>query len=232
MLLAAMLLITQSDTSMDDAPTGGTPNFAVPSDSSYRLEPIAPDNYTDKKIVSGKRKVVVIVPSVDARIDELSNPAVGVNPLSFPAGSSKLYLYTLTDGECCIRNLYEYDINLDQFKVLTSTNHLPVAGEFHLSPDGLRFASVVNRNTSSEDLGRDLDEKILYIVDLYQDSATEIVRLTKENETLTEWCTLGCGESIAWLDDSTIQYGVYNLKSQYPDQKDLIEKRVITIPSR
>jgi len=158
----------------------------------------------------------------------LTDPAVGINELSFPKGSSKLFFYSLTNGECCTRSIYEYNITSKQFKELEVTNYFPESRKYYLSPNGRKFASVISRQKASSS-GDSFDQKSLYIIDLSTDSVMKAVTLIKANETLTQSCTIGCREDIRWLDDNTIKYGVFDLNSRYPDQKDLIEKRIIKI---
>ncbi len=129
-------------------------------------------------------------------------------------------------------HLYRYDITTKTFSFMNLSNALPVY-ERYFSP---RYTWVAGFKTQQRD---DVDRgEVLYVFDLAKDALVKEIRLDGDDLTFMKTCSNvivdKCqGADITWIDDTTIEYGVY--LTRFPVETELqtdfqfVEKRRATI---
>ena len=208
------------------------PTFKFIEPISYEL--ISTSFYpSDQKLVKKVNgEEVVLVASVRAAIPDFKDDlGYALKKLSYPPNSQKLYFVQIIDGsDAPPMGLWEFGLESKQFTRLKTSSYYNWFGPKELSPNGKYVASTDDPQEN------DKYQKI-YLIDLEKDSVRTIVSLSGV-ETLNE-CALNCFGGIegklAWLDDKTIEYYVYDSSKTIPADPSgpvmhpLIEKRRVVI---
>jgi len=159
----------------------------------------------------------IIVASLKNEIPELKErPAYLLTGFSSPQNSNVVFFRrTLFGTDAPSDIIFSYNLNDNKFQKM-KINQLvedcwDTAGRYRLSPDQTKFYFIpYSKNITG-------DENIMYLIDLIEDSYTQIIKLSSQ-ETFnagyfTHWgCWLDCPAyfDIEWIDNNTIKYAVFD----------------------
>ena len=188
-------------------------------------------NYCDASLilVDGNRKRTVVVENITQLFRQSQNIDLKtkrtIESFYFPHQSQKLIFkaFTPDTSGCC--TLYAFDVQSQTFKQL----------DHYYDP--LLTPAAVSPNHSKM-LEMNDDGSILYLVDVLSDTERVLLKLEDGETMIYDFSDYG-GELVGdfkWLNDHTVEYGIYSEKDKLRDANDdtnynrpLIEKRTVEI---
>lgn len=208
---------------------------------THVVEP-ADDHPVDYKIVrisnrNGEREVLVPNVTQTAKLTGLTGSGKTLFPFAVAENSNKIFFNEATDGsDAGSHLLWSFDISTKQLTKLTNINS--VFGGFDgiaISPNKLYVVTAL-ADEGKNDKGISQNLKLL---DLNNDLVKTIVTLSGDETLNAGYTGLSSNFDIKFLDDSTVQYNVYD-QSMAPIEsgryfngaesyKPLLGTRIITV---
>ena len=175
-------------------------------------------DYYDARIVRvnlDTGEEIVLVPSIKDAIPALrESPFRTLAHLSSPGGASKIYFdEIISESDALPFAVYEFDLKTNEFVRLSISEYYDgswYGDEPSISPDGTKLASLSGPDYTVESYKK---VQTLYLLDLVSDTPKLLVEL-KDNETFERPSegSIGIIANIKWLNNTTIEYSVYNLE--------------------
>lgn len=174
------------------------------------------DYFVRQNISTGKIEQLYSYGELVKKVPEMSEqgqgylyPAIFIQPLH----STKVFLYFLVEGTEGIAPLiYSYDVSTGSFAKLPNVSGIisdSVAGDMgHFCDQGCAYNSDKTKFVMAKYPSGQTDQH-LYLIDLMKDSVIPIVALRSTESFDKNAAPYAFEIDVKWLNDHTIQYGVY-----------------------